>query len=212
MKQAVGIMGGTFDPIHFGHLAAAEAARTRFRLSRVIFLPNRHPPHKPDYLPAPPERRCDMVLLATASNPDFAVSRLELDRPGPSYSVDTLAALAQQLGPDTQCHFILGADAVLDLLTWRDPERLAQTCRFLAVSRPGYDLARLHQALTPDLLARTDVLQVPGLDLSSTELRRRAASGESLRYLTPQAVVRYIAHHRLYSAAGPPAADSHPSA
>ncbi|UCC69342.1 MAG: nicotinate-nucleotide adenylyltransferase [Armatimonadota bacterium] len=199
MKEAVGLMGGTFDPIHFGHLAAAEEARVRFQLARVIFVPNGQPPHKPDYLPTPAEARYEMVVLATASNPGFEASRVEIDRPGPSYAVDTVHDLGRQLGFDTQFHFIAGTDALLEMLTWREPEHLVQSCEFIAVSRPGYELHELQEKLPSDLLVRIHMLEVPGLWISSTELRRRATAGLSLRYLTPYAVVRYIAAHGLYS-------------
>ncbi|MCJ7822177.1 MAG: nicotinate-nucleotide adenylyltransferase, partial [Armatimonadetes bacterium] len=118
MKEAVGIMGGTFDPIHLGHLAAAEEARHRFKLDRVLFIPNGRPPHKPDYVPSPAERRYDMVVLATASNPAFEASRIEIDRPGLSYSIDTLRELRDRFGPNAAFYFIAGADALLEMLTW----------------------------------------------------------------------------------------------
>lgn len=208
MADALGIMGGTFDPIHLGHLVAAEEARVRFRLDRVIFVPNGRPPHKKDYPVTPPERRCEMVVLAVASNPAFEPSRIEIDRPGPSYAVDTVTQLRGRLGPDAKLYFITGADAILEILTWRQPHRLAESCEFIAVTRPGHDLRRLEKALPRDLLARIHVLRVPGLDISSTELRRRAGIGESLRYLTPQAVVRYIAAYGLYTDRGPSAAEA----
>jgi nicotinate-nucleotide adenylyltransferase len=198
MSDAVAIMGGTFDPIHFGHLVAAEEARVRFKLSRVIFVPNGNPPHKKGYQVTPAALRCDMVTLATAGNPWFETSRIEVERPGPSYAVDTVRAFRQQLPPDTTLYFITGADAILEILTWRQPQALAESCEFIAVTRPGCDLRRLQQALSPELLAHTHTLDVPGVDISSTELRRRAACGESLRYLTPQAAARYIDAHRLY--------------
>jgi len=198
MRNAVGIMGGTFDPIHFGHLIAAEEARRRFRLDRVIFIPNGRPPHKKDYPVSPGDARHDMVVLATASNPSFEVSRIEVDRPGPSYAVDTVDQIARQVGADTTLFFITGADAIVEITTWREPERLADICQFIAVLRPGYDARRLERALPPEFMARTRILQIPGVDISSTELRRRAGSGESLRYLTPEPVVRYIENRHLY--------------
>jgi nicotinate-nucleotide adenylyltransferase len=196
-------MGGTFDPIHFGHLAAAEEARIRFDLARVIFIPNGQPPHKKDYPVTEAERRYEMVVLATASNPAFEASRIEIDRAGPSYAVDTLRALRAELDNAATLYFITGADAILEILTWRHPEKLAQECEFIAVTRPGYDIRRLEHALSSELLARTHVLRVPGVDISSTELRARAGTGGSLRYLTQESVVRYIAGHRLYSGGGP---------
>ncbi|HUU53867.1 MAG TPA: nicotinate-nucleotide adenylyltransferase [Armatimonadota bacterium] len=202
MKEAVGIMGGTFDPIHFGHLVAAEEARVRFRLARVIFVPNGRPPHKKEYKVTPAEARYEMVVLATASNPAFEVSRVEVDRPGPSYAVDTVGEIEKQLGGDTPLYFITGADAMLEFMTWHEPGRLAGRCQFIAVMRPGYEMERLERALGQDLMARTRMLRVPGVDISSTELRRRAGSGESLRYLTPGPVVRYIEAHHLYGKMG----------
>jgi nicotinate-nucleotide adenylyltransferase len=206
-------MGGTFDPIHYGHLAAAEEARARFGLDRVIFVPNRHPPHKEERAVSPAEMRYEMVVLATALNPAFEASRIEVDRPGPSYSADTMERFRELLGPQVRLYFITGADAVLEITTWHDPPRLAGTCEFVAVMRPGYDLAALEQALGPELRARTHMLEVPGVEVSSTELRRRAAAGESLRYLTPPAVVSYIEGRGLYRSRNPGArGESSPSA
>jgi nicotinate-nucleotide adenylyltransferase len=139
------------------------------------------------------------VVLATASNPFFEASRIEIDRPGPSYSVDTLRELKETLGPATKLYFITGADAVLELLTWHQPRRLAEFCELVAVMRPGYELQPLEAVLGPELAARVRVLRVPGVEVSSTELRRRAAAGESLRYLTPPSVVSYINGYHLYS-------------
>jgi nicotinate-nucleotide adenylyltransferase len=202
MGEAVGIMGGTFDPIHYGHLVAAEEARLQLELARVIFVPNGHPPHKKDYDVTAAERRHEMVFLATAGNPGFETSRVELDREGPSYSVDTLAEFRRRFGADTRLYFITGADAVLELLTWHEPHRLVEMCEIIAVIRPGYDLRRLEGALGADLMARCRVLAIPGVDISSTGLRRRAAGGESLRYFTPPAVEQYIEAHRLYVVPG----------
>jgi len=198
MEHAVGIMGGTFDPVHYGHLAAAEEARARFALERVVFVPNRHPPHKPEAAVSPAEMRYEMVVLAIASNPAFEVSRVEVDRPGPSYSADTMAHFRELLGDDVRLYLITGADAVLEMMGWHDPQRLAKTCEFIAVMRPGYDLAALELALGPELRARTHVLEAPGVEVSSSEIRRRVSDGESLRYLTPPAVASYIEGRGLY--------------
>ena len=198
MAAVLGIMGGTFDPIHFGHLVAAEEARVRFNLSRILFVPNGDPPHKKDYHLTSAMSRYEMVVLATASNGHFEASRIEVDRPGLSYAVDTIGLLRETQGPDTRLYFITGADAILEILTWREPERLVEDCEFIAVTRPGYDLDRLRDELTADLAAHIHTLDVPGVHISSTELRRRAARGDSLRYLTPQSVVRYLAAHGLY--------------
>lgn len=195
-------MGGTFDPIHYGHLVAAEEARVRFGLDRVIFVPNRRPPHKKDYRVTGPESRWDMVVLATASNPDFETSRVEMDRSGPSYSADTVEILREELGEKAKLYFITGADAILEILSWHDPERVIEQCELIAVTRPGHDLEQLQRALPAHFLSRTHVLGAPSLDISSTELRKRAGAGESLRYLTPQAVMGYIRAYRLYADSG----------
>ncbi len=203
MADAVGIMGGTFDPVHYGHLAAAEEARKRFGLERVIFVPNGQPPHKKGYTVSPAEMRYEMVALATASNPAFETSRIELDRDGPSYAADTMMQFKERLGQTTKLYFITGADAMLDILNWHEPQRMAKVCEFIAVTRPGYDLGPLRKALGPELLARTHVLEAPGVEISSTELRRRVAGGESLRYLTAPAVISYIQGRRLYGSCSP---------
>jgi nicotinate-nucleotide adenylyltransferase len=192
-------MGGTFDPVHYGHLAAAEEARRRFELARVIFVPSGRPPHKKEREVSPAEARYEMVALATASNPAFEASRVEVDRPGPSYSADTMEWFRRSLGEEVKLYFITGADAMLEIMTWHDPQRLGRVCEFIAVMRPGYELGPLEKALGPALLARTQVLEVAGVAVSSTELRRRAVSGRSLRYLTPPAVISYIRGRRLYA-------------
>lgn len=189
-------MGGTFDPIHYGHLIAAEEARYRFQLARVVFVPCGQPPHKKPYAVTPAEHRYAMTLLATASNPHFIVSRIEIDRPGPSYSVDTVRLLRQQL-PDAELFFITGADAVLEILTWKDSDELIGLCRFIAVTRPGYDLRQLER-LPAHYLQRIVPLVIPGMDISSTLLRQRVRRGEPIRYLAPDAVCDYIAKHGLY--------------
>ncbi|MGD0110753.1 MAG: nicotinate-nucleotide adenylyltransferase [Armatimonadota bacterium] len=197
-RRAVGIIGGTFDPIHFGHLVAAEEARARFSLDRVIFVPNGDPPHKKSYAVTPAERRYEMVELATASNPFFETSRIEIDRPGPSYSVDTVRAFREQFGAGSELYFITGVDALTEIATWHEPERLLELCELIAVTRPGYEAEQLRAALTPQMLARTHLLDIPRVDVSSTELRERAAAGQPLRYLTPEPVVRYIEARGLY--------------
>lgn len=183
----LGILGGTFDPIHFGHLAIAEEARECYALDAVLFIPAGAPPHK-RYQPARPEQRLLMVQLATANHPKFHVSRLEIDRPGPSYTVDTLQALHAQY-PQAELYFIIGADAALEFAGWREPGRILELAHVVAATRPGFPLAPLpHIAL----------LDVPGLAISSTELRRRASEGRSLRYLVPDAVASYIAKEDIY--------------
>jgi nicotinate-nucleotide adenylyltransferase len=178
---------------------AAEEARVRFKLERVVFVPNGRPPHKKNYEVTAAEQRYEMTFLATANNAGFETSRMELDREGPSYSVDTVAQFRRRFGSDTRLYFITGADAMLEFMTWHEPDRLAAMCEFVAVVRPGYDLRRLEEALGTRIMPRCRVLETPGVDISSTELRRRAASGESLRYLTPPSVERYIRGRRVYA-------------
>jgi len=195
----LGIMGGTFDPIHYGHLMAAEEARVRFALERVIFVPNGRPPHKKDYAVTDAEHRYAMVLLATSSNLRFEASRMELERPGPSYTVDTLAQIREQSGPEADLHFITGADAVPEILGWKDPQRLLGLCQLIAAARPGYRLDRALSSLDPEMRSRIHALNIPGVAVSSTEMRARAAAGLPLTYLAPPEVVAYIAKHGLYA-------------
>jgi len=192
----LGIMGGTFDPIHYGHLAAAEEARVAFGLDRVTFIPCRQPPHKKDYPVTDPEHRYAMTVTATCANPHFVASRIELERPGPSYTLDTLRAL-RDAHPQAELYFVTGADAVRELLTWREPQQLVALCRLVAVTRPGYDLAGLERDLG-ELARGVAPLEAPGVNISSTQIRERVAQGRSIKYLTPAAVETYIAKHGLY--------------
>ncbi len=139
-----------------------------------------------------------MTVLATASNPHFVVSRVEIDRPGPSYAVDTVKIFRQQFGERTELFFITGLDAVLEILTWKSHDELIRLCRFIAVTRPGYDSVKLRERLPSDYLERIDLLAIPGTDISSTMIRERVRKGEPIRYLTPEAVCDYIAKHGLY--------------
>jgi len=195
----LGIMGGAFDPIHIAHLVTAQEALLQFRLDEVIFMPSGRPPHKKRRL-APAESRYLMVAVATASHPKFSVSRLEIDRPGVGYTVDTLEYLAARLAPDARLFFITGADAVLDILTWKDPPGVLGLCTLIAATRPGVDLSRLSAALAslgPEVVgpgpdARVQVMEVPGLDISSSMIRERLAAGLPVRYLVPDAVCDLI--------------------
>lgn len=191
-NKRVGLMGGTFDPIHYGHLLVAEEAREQYQLSEVIFVPNGTPPHKKDYQVSPAQDRYAMVLLATADNPYFGVSREEIERPDPSYSIDTIRAFRQQLGPEVQLYFITGADAVLEILTWRQPENIVAECQLIAAHRPGFDLQKMTTVLGEDLASKVQMLAMPAVDISSTQIRQCVARGQSIRYLTPPAVCNYI--------------------
>ncbi len=195
----VGIMGGTFDPIHHGHLFAAEEARARFGLGRVIFVPCGRPPHKQGKEITPGEHRYIMCALAVASNPHFEVSRVEIERPGPSYTIDTLRHFRKRFQPDAELFFITGADAILEILTWREADAVLREARCIAVARSGHDLCRLAATIGPDRAAAIEVLDQPTLDISSTGIRERARSGLPIRYLTPTPVVQYIATEGLYA-------------
>jgi nicotinate-nucleotide adenylyltransferase len=191
-------MGGTFDPIHNGHLLMAEEARQAFALDQVVFVPNGRPAHKKPYLVSEPEDRYAMTLLATASNPDFRCSRVEIDRPGPSYAIETVRHFRKEFPDLDALYFITGADAILEILTWHEAEKLADECLFIAVTRPGFVLDHLRQILDADFLLRISFLPIPGLEISSTDLRRRVRAGRSVRYLTPEPVEEYIRDQRLY--------------
>jgi nicotinate-nucleotide adenylyltransferase len=199
--RRLGLMGGTFDPIHHGHLAAAEECREALGLEHVVFVPNRQPPHKKSYPVTDAEHRYNMCVLATASNAYFSVSRVELSRPGPSYTVDTLRTFRAALGEEVELFFITGADAVLEILSWRAPDAILQECWLVAVHRPGFDLRRLEGVLGAERAARIITVAMPGLDISSTELRRRVAAGRSIKYLTPEPVEAYIHKLGLYGGA-----------
>ncbi len=190
-------MGGTFDPIHYGHLVTAEEALVQFNLDKVVFMPTGNPVRKTHREVTPAEHRYLMTVIATASNPDFEVSRMEVDRPGPTYTVDTMLALRADLGPETDLFFITGADAVWEILTWKDSEVLADVCSFIAATRPGYDLSRFSRDDADRM--HVEFMEVPALAISSTDIRRRVAERRPIRYLLPEAVAAYIRKNRLYA-------------
>jgi nicotinate-nucleotide adenylyltransferase len=196
--KRVGIMGGTFDPIHYGHLVAAEAARVAFQLEPVLFVPNRLPPHKKDYPVTEAKHRYLMTVLATITNPHFEVSRVELDREGYSYTIDTLRELRASFGPNVELYFISGADAILDLLSWKDVDELLGLCYFIAATRPGYKLSVELGHLTQRYARKVFKVEVPALAISSTDIRRRVKEGKSIKYLLPEPVENYIYKHKLY--------------
>jgi nicotinate-nucleotide adenylyltransferase len=203
MSQSVGVIGGTFDPIHTGHLIIAQEAHICLGLDRVVFVPAGQPPHKLDRQITDPEHRFQMVQLATADNPHLDVSRVDLDRAGPCYTVDTIGLLQRAWGGDTRIHFLIGADSLSDLPTWRQPERLLRLCQVVAVARPGHqiDLQALDRLL-PGAASLVRLLDTPTLDISSTAIRRRVSQGRSIRYLVPAAVEQYVDQHRLYRSLG----------
>lgn len=208
----LGVMGGTFDPIHFGHLLAAEAVRWRLGLDEILFVPTGQPWQKPVGVGAA-EDRYRMTVLATAPNDAFSVSRVELDQPGPTYTVDTLRRLRAGLPVGARLYLILGADTALHLPTWKDPGEVLALADLVVVSRPGHDLGGLRAALgaiPPPAGEGTEpvrprVVPIPDLSVSSTDLRARVAAGEPIRYLTPDPVVDYIYDRGLYRHPRPPA-------
>jgi nicotinate-nucleotide adenylyltransferase len=195
--RRVGIMGGTFDPIHLGHLVTAEEARAELKLDEIVFVPAGHPWQKDETTTAA-EHRYLMTVLATAANPAFSVSRVEVDRQGPTFTVDTLRAVHEVAGDDA-LFFITGADAILNILTWKDADECLRLAEFVAATRPGYDAREIEEQ---GLGERVLFLDVPALAISSTDVRARFSSGRAVRYLVPREVEEYAAKHGLYGTPG----------
>ena len=195
--RRIGVFGGTFDPIHHGHLVAASEVQAWFDLDEVVFVPTGQPWQKSDRVVSAPEHRYLMTVVATASNPRFSVSRVDIDRVGNTYTVDTLRDLKAERGADVDLFFITGADALASILTWRGADELFDLGRFVGVSRPGVDLRSNDLShLPPDKVTR---LEIPALAISSTECRKRVAEGLPLWYLVPDGVVQYVAKRGLYT-------------
>jgi nicotinate-nucleotide adenylyltransferase len=193
----LGVFGGTFDPIHFGHLRMAEEARELFALNTVLFVPNFVSPFKLDRTVTPGPLRVEMIRQAIADNPYFAIDGREIERSGPSYSVDTLRGLKAEYR-DADLYFLTGTDAVKGLPGWKSPEELLGLARFIAAARPGVEKKDVLAALPDAWEDRILFLPMPELDISSTDLRVRAREGKSLRYLTPRTVEEFVREHRLY--------------
>jgi nicotinate-nucleotide adenylyltransferase len=193
--RRIGIMGGTFDPIHHGHLIAASEVADNFALDEVVFVPTGRPWQKEAREVSPAEDRYLMTVIATASNPRFHVSRVDIDRDGPTYTVDTLRDIRAMYGPKTQLFFITGADALERILSWKDTDQMFELAHFVAVTRPGFTLSKAH--LPADAVS---MIQVPAMAISSTDCRTRVASGKPVWYLVPDGVVQYIAKRHLYRA------------
>lgn len=198
----LGLMGGTFDPVHYGHLVTAEEARVQFDLERVLFVPNRFPPHKDLHEVTDPEHRYHMTALALNGNRHFAVSRIEIDRPGPSYTIDTIRELRAEHDA-RDLFYITGADAILQIVRgeWERSAELLTFCQFIAASRPGFpidahDLRKYN--VTGRVLDNLHVIEIPALAISSTDIRSRVAAGRPIRYLLPDPVVAYIIDYGLY--------------
>lgn len=202
-NKRLGILGGTFNPIHLAHLIIAEAVRERYGLGKVLFIPSSHPPHKEGEEVIDAAHRYQLVRLAIADNPLFEVSDIEIQREGRSYSVETLKALRKAESEPTDYFFIIGADSVPELRTWKNIEEVAELCALVVVPRPGWDKERiaaeklgLPEWIREGLLHH--VVSAPPIGISSTEIRDRIRRGESIRYLVPRAVQEYILEHRLY--------------
>ena len=191
--QRIGVMGGTFDPVHHGHLVAASEVAQVFTLDEVVFVPTGQPWQKDDRKVSASEDRYLMTVIATASNPRFSVSRIDIDRGGPTYTIDTLRDLRAERGDEAELFFITGADALAQIMSWQDVNELFKLAHFVGVTRPGH-------RLTGDGLPEDNVslVEVPALAISSTDCRQRVARGEPIWYLVPDGIVQYIAKRRLY--------------
>lgn len=189
----LGVMGGTFDPIHHGHLVAASEVQSRFGLDEVVFVPTGQPWQKGDRRVTPAEHRYLMTVVATASNPRFTVSRVDIDRPGLTYTIDTLRDLRAER-PDDELFFITGADALAEILSWKDADQMWDLAHFIGVTRPGHELSG--KGLPED---RVTLQVVPAMAISSTDCRARVADGQPVWYLVPDGVVQYINKYHLYA-------------
>ena len=197
----IGILGGTFNPVHCGHLIIAEAVREGYSLDTVLFIPSGQPPHKPDGEVIDGEHRYEMVRRAVASNRFFEASRSEIDWKGYTYTVNTLMALGEKYGADTRLYFIIGADVIPELTTWREFEKVFGLCEFIAVLRPGNERTAFEEGirrLAEKYAARIHSIEAPLVDISSTSIRERCAGGKSIKYLVPEGVEEYIHSEGLY--------------
>lgn len=188
-------MGGTFDPIHNGHLVAASEVAYRFQLDQVVFVPTCQPWQKAGRDVTAAEHRYLMTMVATASNPRFTVSRVDIDRKGPTYTIDTLRDL-RELFPDAELYFITGADSLASIMSWRDWEVMLEMANFVGVTRPGYELSK--DMLPLESQTGIELIEIPAMAISSTDCRERAREGEPVWYLVPDGVVQYIAKNNLY--------------
>lgn len=201
--RKLGLLGGTFDPVHQGHLIAAEEVRVQLGLEKVLFIPARQSPLKQDRLSSPVTERLAMVEMAIASNPYFAVSRVEIERDSPSYTIETVRYLLEKEGPGASLYFMVGLDQAASLPRWKDPGPLMEICYLVLMSRPGWtplDFDFLERYI-PQARERILSVQVPAIGISSTEIRRRVSQGLSIKYLVPERVEEYILGHGLYTTA-----------
>jgi nicotinate-nucleotide adenylyltransferase len=200
-SKRIGISGGTFDPIHYGHLIVAEILREKFQLERIIFIPTGLPPHKNLAEVTSAEHRYDMVKGAIVTNPAFEVSRIEIERRGITYTIDTLTALRGIYGADTQLFYIIGADVVRDITTWKNFEEVFRMCDFIAVLRPEHKIADFNNTveyLKSTYMAKIHTADIPLIDISSTYVRERVRNNKSIKYLVPESVEAYVECNGLY--------------
>ncbi len=193
-NNRIGIMGGVFDPIHIGHLFTAEEARIKYSLRKVIFVPCLQPTHKRSDQVTAVKHRLKMTYLATENNPYFEVSKIEINRPGPSYTIDTIREFRNIYGHQVKIFFITGADAFLEIETWYKKDELLKLCQFVAATRPGYDMGKLHQNFKEVL----QIMEIPALAISSTNVRYRLRNGLSIKYIVSEEVRKYIYQNKLY--------------
>lgn len=196
----LGVFGGTFDPVHWGHLLMAEQCREQCGLDQVWFLPAGQPPHKPGSAISTGKQRADMLEFATAGQADFRINEMEFAREGKTYTVDTLRQLHAER-PEDELFFLIGGDSLNDLSGWREPDRIVELAIVVAVNRGDRPLptqAELIDHLGPDIASRVKLVTMPGIDLSSTDIRRRVREGKSIRFMVPRAVEAYIAEQKLY--------------
>ena len=202
----IGVLGGTFDPVHRAHIAVAEAARDALKLDKVLLVPAGRPMSRPGLHLAPDKDRVAMLRLAAKGKPGLEVSTIETERPGPTYTIDSIAQLRKYFGPETDIYFILGCDSLVQLPDWKDPARLVAACHLVAVPRPGCqrpDLTKLERKI-PGISKSVIFLKEPNWDVSATEIREKAGRGESIADLVPASVAEYIKKHRLYQPGGKP--------
>lgn len=200
VEMNIGVLGGTFDPVHNGHLIVAEEVKTRLNLAEIIFVPAGQPWLKADRPISPAEHRLQMLRLAIVDKPYFKLSSIEIERTGPSYTVDTVTELRGQLGSEDELFFILGWDSLAELPQWREPSRLIKMCYLVAVPRPGYPCPKLKtlEVIIRGLSQRVMLMKEPEIDISASAIRERVARGLSIRHLVPEPVNRYIKEHKLY--------------
>jgi nicotinate-nucleotide adenylyltransferase len=201
--RRIGVLGGTFDPVHYGHLVIAEEVYATLQLTEIVFVPAGQPPHKTSIEITSAAHRLEMLELAIASNPHFTISRVDLDRPGPSYTVDTLQLLRKQWGEKTAIYFIIGGDSLEDLLSWHDPSGILKQLTYLvAVRRPGYNESEASydwlETRLSGIKQRLLVVDAPQFDISATDLRQRVSEGRPIKYQTPESVESYIVQYDLY--------------